>query len=82
MKSYLPWSLAILLLAASGSTLMAEEKAEGESGKMSIEMIVENCEKQYNEENYPDPDERNKLTNALMTTPLLNLQLLNSHRTS
>jgi hypothetical protein len=61
MKSYLPWSLAILLLAASGSTLMAEEKAEGESGKMSIEMIVENCEKQYNEENYPDPDERNKL---------------------
>lgn len=61
MKSYFSWSLAILLLAASGSTLMAEEKTDGDSGKMSIEMIVENCEKQYNEENYPDPDERNKL---------------------
>ncbi|WP_455374801.1 hypothetical protein [Kaarinaea lacus] len=61
MKSYLPWSLAVLLFVASGSTLMAEEKAEGDSSKMNIEMVVENCEKQYNEENYPDPDERNKL---------------------
>jgi len=60
MKSYLPWSLALLLLVANSSALMAEEKAEG-AGKMSIEAIVENCEKQYSEENYPDPDERNKL---------------------
>ena len=61
MKSYLPWSMAVLLFAATGSTLMAEEKADGDSGKMTIEMVVENCEKQYNEQNYPDPDERNNL---------------------
>lgn len=58
MKSYLSWSLALLILLAGSSSLMAEEKAEG---KMSIEQVVENCEKQYNEQNYPDPDERNKL---------------------
>ena len=60
MKSYLPWFMALLLLVANSSALMAEEKAEG-GGKMSIESIVENCEKQYSEEQYPDPDERNKL---------------------
>ena len=60
MKSYLPLSLAILLLAANSSALMAEEKAEGGS-KMSIEAVVENCEKQYSEDKYPDPDERNKM---------------------
>jgi len=61
MKSYLLWLLAVFLFAASGSTLMAEGKSDGDGGKMSIEAVVENCEKQFDEKKYPDEDERNKL---------------------
>lgn len=61
MKSYLPWLLVVLLFAVGGSTLMAAEKSDSESGKMSIEAVVENCEKQFNDEKYPDEEERNKL---------------------
>ena len=61
MKSYLPWLLAVLLFAVGSSTLMAAEKSSSDNGKMSIEEVVENCEKQFSEQKYPDEDERNKL---------------------
>lgn len=61
MRSYLPWLLAVLFFIAGGSTLMAEEKSGDSGGKMGIEEVVENCEKQFNEQKYPDEDERNKL---------------------
>ncbi len=61
MKSYLPWLLVVLLFVAGSSVLMAEEKSEGASGKMSIEAVVESCEQQFDAQKYPDEDERNKL---------------------
>lgn len=61
MKSYLSWALVLLFILLSNTTLMAEENTGGESGQLSVEKIVEDCEKQYTEETYPDPDERNKL---------------------
>ena len=61
MKQNLSWCLIALFLFANGSLIAAEEQAEGDQGKMSVEKIIEDCEKQYNEQNYPDADERNRL---------------------
>jgi len=61
MKSYLPWSLAVVLFFANGSALFAAEKSEGDAGQMSIEKVVEECEGKFSEDKYPDADERNKM---------------------
>ena len=61
MRQYLPSALALISLLVFGSTALAEEKAPNESGQLSIEKVIEDCEKQYSEQMYPDPDERNKL---------------------
>lgn len=73
MKHYSPWLLAILLLTATGSNALAEEKAESESSQLAIEKIVEDCEKQYNEQNYPDPDERNNLIDQCIDEKAANI---------
>lgn len=61
MKYLSTWVLALTLLIAPYSILLAEEKTDSEAGQLSIEKIIADCEKQYNEQIYPDSDERSKL---------------------
>lgn len=61
MKPYLRYAPMFILLIALSSTPLAQENTVNESGQLSIEKIVEDCEKQYSEQIYPDPEERNKL---------------------
>lgn len=59
MKVLLSWTLSLLFLISVTSVIASEEEG-GSSSSMKIEKVIEECEKQYPEGNFSDPEERDK----------------------
>lgn len=74
MKHYVSWLLTLVMFLTVSTIVLAEEKTDTEgNSQLAIEKIVDDCEKQYNEQNYPDPDERNNLIDQCIDEKSANL---------
>ena len=58
MKGFFKVAFTIIALVGGNSFVAFASDTEKQDGKMEIEKIIENCEKMYTAETYPDDQER------------------------